>query len=224
MNLFKEVVKKYGIGTVLGAATLDGYRRAVINDRNNNVLNKIDEAQSTLQESERLAYQQRIEEQAAEAPNKATLDRFKTAADDHQKSTNDYNSNQNSINLAKMEEAKKKLDKSYEEISKNNIGEIFTDLYNKYNEYLANLTPDKIVCLFNIILDGLIFSSFLSVLSIMLSENIINRLKFLENYPKLFKLLQLRNNINKKVSKIYLGIHVIMISLAFLGNVYMFFI
>lgn len=204
MNLFKELVKKYGIGIVLGAATLDGYRRAVINDRNNNVLNKIIEEQSKLQESERLAYQQRIEEQAAEAQNKATLDRFKTAADDHQKSTNDYDSNPNSINLAKMEEAKKKLDKSYEEISKNNIGEIFTNLYNKYNEYLDNLTPDKIVCLFNMILDGLIFTSFLSVLSIMLSENIINRLKFLENYPKLFKLLQLRNNINKKVSKIYL--------------------
>ena len=103
-----------------------------------------------------------------------------------------------------MEKSKKKLDKAYEELSKKNIGEIFTNLYNKYNEYLDNLTPDKIVCLFNMILDGLIFSSFLSVLSIMLSENIINRIKFLENYPKLFKFLQLRNNINKKVSKIYL--------------------
>ena len=103
-----------------------------------------------------------------------------------------------------MDEVKKKLDKAYEEISKKNIGEFITDLYNKYNEYLDSLTPDKIVCLFNIILDGLIFSSFLSILSIMLSENIINKIKFLENYPKLFKLLQLRNNLNKKVSKIYL--------------------
>jgi len=81
-----------------------------------------------------------------------------------------------------------------------------------------------LVCLFNIILDGLIFFSFLSILSIMLSENIIHNINFLENYPKLFKLLQLRNNLNKKVSKIYLWIHVIMISLAILGNVYMFFI
>jgi len=80
MNLFKELVKKYGIGTVLGAATLDGYRRTIINDRNNNVLNKINEAQSALQESERLAYEAKILEHA-EAKNIATLDRYKNSAD-----------------------------------------------------------------------------------------------------------------------------------------------
>lgn len=51
MNLFKELVKKYGLGSVLAAATLDGYRRSVINDRNNNILNKISEQQASLQES-----------------------------------------------------------------------------------------------------------------------------------------------------------------------------
>ena len=95
------------------------------------------------------------------------------------------------MNQTKLEEANKNLTKTYEEITKNNIGEWITDLYNKYNVYLDSLTPDKIVCLFNMILNGLIFTSFLSVLSIMLSENIINKIKFLNNYPKLFKLLQL---------------------------------
>ena len=65
------------------------------------------------------------------------------------------------------------------------LSHIFTSLYNNYNEYLDNLTLDKIVCLFNIIIDGLILSSFLSVLSIMLSENIINKIVFLEKYPRI---------------------------------------
>lgn len=224
MKLFTELVKKYGLGLVLGAATLDGYRRTVLNDRNNKVLDKIIEAQSNLQESERTAYNSKIIEQAKEAKNKASLDNYKTQADEYQKSVNEYNNSPTDINKNKMDISKEKLDKASDEINKLDMGEIFTNIYNKYNEYLDSLTPDKIVCLFNMILDGLIFSSFLSVLSIMLSENIINRIKFLENYPKLFKLLQLRNNINKKVSKIYLWIHVIVISLAFLGNVYMFFI
>jgi hypothetical protein len=63
---------------------------------------------------------------------------------------------------------------SFDEI--NNLGRcaakwIFNFLYNKYNEFLDSLTPDKIVCMFNIIIDGLILSSFFSVLSLMLSEN-----------------------------------------------------
>ncbi len=224
MKLFTELVKNYGIGTVLGAATLDGYRRNIINDRNNNVLNTIRKQQEALDETQRKAYEAKIEEQINEAKNKAILDRYNNSADEYQKASDDLKNNNNSINQTRLEEAKKKLDKAYDEISKKNIGEWITDLYNKYNIYLDSLTPDKIVCLFNMILNGLIFTSFLSVLSIMLSENIINKIKFLDNYPKLFKLLQLRNNINKKVSKIYLWIHLIMISFAFLGNVYMFFL
>ena len=64
------------------------------------------------------------------------------------------------------------------------------NIYNKYSEYLDSLSSDKIVCLFNIIIDGLIFSSFFSILYIMLSENIINKISFLEKYPKILKLLK----------------------------------
>jgi hypothetical protein len=99
-----------------------------------------------------------------------------------------------------------------------------TSLYNKYGEYLDSLTPDKIVCLFNIIVDTLVLSSFLSVLSIMLSENIINKITFLENYPRILHLLKLRNNINKKISKYYLFMHFIILIMGILCNIWMFFL
>lgn len=67
-------------------------------------------------------------------------------------------------------------------------------------------------------------SSFLSVLSIMLSDNIINKIGFLEKYPRILNLLKLRNNINKKVSKIYLLMHFFIIIFGILGNIWMFFI
>lgn len=110
------------------------------------------------------------------------------------------------------------------EIKKLDISEILTSLYNKYGEFLDSLTPDKIVCLFNVIIDALVLSSFLSVLSIMLSENIINKIVFLEKYPRILSLLKLRNNINKKVSKIYLLMHFFIIIFGILGNIWMFFI
>jgi hypothetical protein len=58
----------------------------------------------------------------------------------------------------------------------------------------------------------------------MLSENIINQIVFLEKYPRILKLLRLRNVINKKVSKFYLLMHFILIISGILGNIYMFFI
>jgi len=33
MNVFKELVKKYGIGILISAATLDGYKRQIVNDK-----------------------------------------------------------------------------------------------------------------------------------------------------------------------------------------------
>src|ERR1700726_3222172 len=105
--------------------------------------------------------------------------------------------------------------------TKLDISELLTSLYNNYSEFLDTFSSDKIVCLFNLIIDGLMLSSFLSVLSVMLSENIINKIVFLDKYPKILKLLKLRNNINKKVSKIYLLMHFIIIIIGILGNIYM---
>lgn len=68
------------------------------------------------------------------------------------------------------------------------INDFFINISEKYYEFLYILTPENIVALFNIIMNGLIFSSFLIVLSIMLSEQVINRIKFLEKYPKIFNL------------------------------------
>ena len=58
----------------------------------------------------------------------------------------------------------------------------------------------------------------------MLSENIINKIVFLEKYPRILNLIKIRNNINKKVSKFYLYMHLNCIIFGFIGNLYMFFI
>ena len=49
-----------------------------------------------------------------------------------------------------------------------------------------------------IIIGGLTLSSFVSILSIMLSENIINKIKLLDRFPRILAILKIRNNINKK--------------------------
>ena len=224
MNLFKELAKKYGIGMILGAATLDGYRRQFINDRKNNILEEIQKQRNELSENTKVAYDKAIEDMNDNVKNKSAIFRYSEAADEHIQATNKYNDNPTEYNYNEMINANKKLEASFDEIKKLDISEILTSLYNKYGEFLDSLTPDKIVCIFNIIIDGLVLSSFLSVLSIMLSENIINKIGFLEKYPRILNLLKLRNNINKKVSKIYLLMHFTIIIFGILGNIWMFFI
>ena len=223
MNLFKDLVKKYGLGIILGAATLDGYRRQVINDRKNNILEEIQKQRNSLSEDIRVAYDKTIEDLSNKIKNKAAILRYSEAADEHKIALDKYNANPSEYNNNEVQRAHKKLDESFDEIKKLDISEILSSLYNKYGEFLDSLTPDKIVCLFNIIIDALVLSSFLSILSIMLSDNIINKIGFLEKYPRIINLLKLRNNINKKVSKIYLLMHFFIIIFGILGNIWMFF-
>jgi len=224
MNLFKELVKKYGLGLIIGAATMDGYRRQIVNDRKNNILEEIQKQRNSLSEDTKAAYDKIIEESFNNTKNKAAIFIYNEAADEHKKAVDKYNANPTEYNNNEIINANTKLNLSFDEIKKLDISEFLTSLYNKYGEFLDSLTPDKIVCMFNIIIDALVLSSFLSVLSIMLSENIINKIVFLEKYPRILSLLKLRNNINKKVSKIYLLMHFIIIIFGILGNIWMFFI
>lgn len=224
MRIFKDLVIKYGAGFTLGAITLDGYRRQVLNDRNNNVLEQIIKERSKFSEEQRQEYDKWIDMENKKNKTQSVFCEYSESADDHKKAVENYHANPNEYNKTEMDRQRQNLDKSYEEIKKLDISETLSSLYNKYSEFLDSLTPDKIVCLFNIIIDGLILSSFISVLSIMLSENIINKIGFLEKYPRILKLLKLRNNINKKVSKFYLLMHFFIITMGILGNIFMFFI
>lgn len=224
MNLFKELVKKYGVGMIIGAATLDGYRRQILNDKTNNLLDAITKEAASLEEDKKLEYLKQIEEMRNKTVYKAALGRWMEAADKHNKAMDNYNADPTDYNTQEVKRLNKEAVDCIDEVRKLDISEYFITLYNKYGEYLDSLTPDKIVCLFNIIVGGLTLSSFLSILTILLSENIINKIVFLEKYPRILKLLKLRNNLNKKVSKIYLLMHIILIICGILGNIYMFFI
>lgn len=226
MKIFKDLVTKYGAGLVLGSITLDGYRRQVLNDRNNNILEKIKRERTNFSEEQKQEYDKWIDMENKKNKTQSVFCDYSESADEHKKALEKYNANPNDYNKTELERQTQKAtqDKSYEEIKKLDISETLSSLYNKYSEFLDSLTPDKIVCLFNIIINGLILSSFISVLSIMLSDNIINKIGFLEKYPRILKLLKLRNNINKKVSKFYLLMHFFLITIGILGNIFMFFI
>ena len=219
-----QYIKKYGFGGILACATLDGYRRTVINDRNNKILDEIEESKKNLNSQEKEMIDKQIQDALQKEETKLVIDDCKESADNVKKAAERYSLDNTLYNKNELDKATKKMDEAFARVRKLDISEIFSSLYNNYIEYLDSLTPDKIVCLFNLIINGLIFSSFFSILSIMLSENIINKIVFLEKYPRILNLIKIRNNINKKVSKFYLYMHLNCIIFGFIGNLYMFFI
>lgn len=219
---FWELAKKYGIGILLGSATFISYRKQYVND--NYILDKLHKKITKLKEAEKKEYDRLIEEQANNFINKADIERYKEAAEEYKRAINKYNQDPSDFNQSQKDKSFEKLNEAFDEIKKLDISEYLVTLYNNYSDYLDSLNPDKIVCLFNIIVDGLILSSFVTVLNIMLSENIINKLTFLEKYPRILKLIQIRNNINKKVIKFYLISHLIFTLSGIFTNLYMFFL
>lgn len=224
MKKFLELVKQHGLGLIIYAVSMDSYRRQVWNDHRSKILEQINEEKSKMEEAERREYVRLIEEQANNVKNKATLGRCREAAEEYKKAEAKYNQDPSDFNKSQKDKSFEKMNEAFDEIEKLDIGEYLVTLYNKYSDYLDSLGPDKIVCLTNITIDGLILSSFVTVLNIMLSENIINKLTFLEKYPRILKLIQIRNNINKKVIKLYLIVHLILVLTSLLGNLYMFFL
>ena len=87
MNLFKDFVKKYGLGMILGAVTLDGDRRQVIND-NNNILEVINKERNSLSELNKKLLDIMIEEESIKTKSKAIF------ADKYKADPTDYNKNE----------------------------------------------------------------------------------------------------------------------------------
>jgi len=203
-KIFTELFKKHGYGLVMSAIALDGYRRTVKNDNMSKKLETIRAEAAARTEAaniaERAEYYKNLAASQEKTKTCAVRGRHKEAADDYPSSVEAYTKSPSEYRKNEVDRAKQKLDKSYDEIkelTESSIYEYFNLLYNNYTEYLDSLTPDKIVCVFNIIIGSLTLSSFVSILSIMLSENVINKIKILERFPRILALLKIRNNIDK---------------------------
>ena len=209
-------------------------KKQVANDSSNNALERIRaEAAAAREEAKQIdrvdreEHQKNIEETHEKVNECALTGRYKEAADSQKAASDAYNANPTEYQKNEMDRATKKLNEAHEELKDlkfSSIFEYFNSLYNNYNEYLDSLTPDKIVCVFNIIVGGLTFSSFFTILSIMLSENIINQIKIFDRFPIILRILRLRTYINKKIAKFYLFLHLVIIILGLLSNTYMLFL
>jgi small-conductance mechanosensitive channel len=224
MKIFGDLVKKYGFGTILAIATLDGYRRSLQNDISKEAVDAYNKKNLELTDKDKNLSLGELELEIKKAKLEVKVDNLKQAANEYEKQGEAYDKNPGNYNKDMLKQSRQKLDEAVDNVKNSSFFEYFNTIYENYLNYLSSLTPDKIVAMFNIIMNGLIFSSFFTILSILLSEQMINRFSFLEKYPKILKLLRVRNYVNKKINKFYLVMHLILIIFGILGNIYILII
>jgi hypothetical protein len=222
MKKIKDLIIAQGIGSVGLYLTYKGYKLSKEQANINEIIKQARVEQAMAGEDKLKAFDAKMEAIKANENNVAKAGRFNKAPQEHQDALDKYKANMTDINKQLLLTTQEKLKKAFDDISTKNIGSFLTDLYNNFERYLETLSPDKIVSIFNIILNGMLLTSFISVLSILLSDSILNKLTFLEKWPRVLKILRFRNSLNRKVNVVILAIHFLIISTGFILNVLMF--
>jgi hypothetical protein len=225
-----EVKIKHLLATLMSIATLDGYSRVAeikLSQQNTAELKELRTNYNKLEGEKLDPIRLNDSTQTSDLPGKGKGNHVEEYT--HKSEEAKYEQNPDSCyyksDYTKVENFQMEAeDKLLKNISKLDLSANFTKIYDSYLDFLSTLSPDQIVMLFNIIIGSVAISSYISVFSVLLSEKIINRMHFLEKYPRILKILQFRNNLNKKVNKITLIFHLFILLLGIAGNIFMFVI
>ena len=156
MAFLKKFVRKYGIGLILGSVILDGYRRLVLNDRQNNVLDNINEKINSLSGNrDRLRAIERDREIEIERIREKEMDRER---ENNSVSDNVNNNNNNSNNNNSNNDSNFTANSSLEEGELNNIlMDVLDNLFN-FNVLELIVIIIAIWFIFNIFFKNKIYS------------------------------------------------------------------
>ena len=91
-------------------------------------------------------------------------------------------------------------------VKKSDISDWFSDFIEKYRRrrFLNNLSLDQIVALFNIICDIMVLMALTSISILLIGDYLIKNFNLESKYPRLYKYIKFRENLNKYYLKFYI--------------------
>jgi len=112
-RFFAELIKKHGVGMVMSAIAMDGYRRTVNNDNNSAILKAIEEKREAARKEGDTAAQTELQRQIKhmneKAENCAVRGRQKEAAEEHHKAVEAYSKNPTEYHKKEVDRLNKKF-------------------------------------------------------------------------------------------------------------------
>lgn len=212
----KELLKKYGLSGVLSSITLHGYYLTVKGEMNNKQKEILEKPINQEKDSKDII------EQATKS---------KLWIEEREALEKNYNSTESpeiktSLN-SRMQELTEKIknanSKILETAKKSDVFGFFSNIINNYYSWLATLSSDKIVAIFNIIIDSVLLVNLFSVISLLMGEHLIDFFKLEVRYPNLAKLIRLKNKVSRYYKTMYLLLYLLFLAFGILGNILMFF-
>lgn len=214
----KELLKKYGFSGVLSSITLHGYYLTVKGE----MINKQKEKEILEKTINQEKDSKDIIEQATQS---------KVWIEEREGLQNTYNTTVNpetkTILNSRIQELTEKIKnantKILETARKSDIIGFFSNIIDNYYSWLATLSSDKIVAIFNIIVDSVLLVNLFTVISLLMGEHLIDFFKLEVKYPNLTKLIRLKNKVNRYYKTMYLVLYLLFLAFGILGNILMFF-
>ena len=216
----KENIKNFGFTAVISSITMHSYYLAIKADQQTKTAEKVllEKVSSIKQEinqketKEGLAITQgNKEEQKVINKQYAEIDDIETTKNLEDKS--------NSLSAKFYDNNKNILEK----VNNSDILSIISNLIDNYYSWLATLGPEKILAVFNIIIDSVLFVNLFSVFSLLMGEHLIQFFKLELKYPKLANLIRIKNKVTKYYKTMYLLIYIFFLIFALLGNLFALF-
>jgi hypothetical protein len=238
-----DVLKKYVIPSVLTTISIDSYRRQVLG--NSQELSKLEsDKNEVIQEIQNKLWSDKVVNMEFKTKLEASSSRlteveenlktFKNKLDvvNSKLSNNNFTNgetkeflvtNQKYLNneLNKLEEAKNSSVKELQDIINNSdISSYISDFLDKYRNFVSLLDLDQLVALINIFGYIMILFTLFSITVVLIGDYLIDNFKLEIRFPKLSKLIRIKQTLNKHSLFFNIIIFYIIVIIFIIINIY----
>jgi len=244
---YLNIMKNYLAPTVLGAITIDSWRRQVyshdkellkLKNMNTEQLNGL---QQQLQAEQSINSGCRVTLEASSPEIRlleSEISRVKSVLNniDLQLNTKNFNIGENletlnnkqkyyseelnNLIIKKDENVNELLDKINSIVNKSDLSSYLSDMMEKYQSILSTLNLDQMVALFNIFGFFMVLVTIFNLSTVLIGDYLIDRLKLEDKFPKLSKYIKFKQTLNKGYLTFYYLILYIITITFILCNIY----
>ena len=242
-----DLMKKYLAPSVLGAITIDSYRREVLS--HNKDLTEL----KNMNKEQLIELQKQLwNEKSVNLDFKVTLEASSTKIEELESEIFKVKSSLNNIDLQinsknfnigenieslnnkhkycseelsnlinKKDICIKELIEKINNINKSDIFNFFSDMVEKYQSILSTLNLEQMVALFNIFGFIMVLITIINISTVLVGDFLIDKLNLENNFPKLSKYIRIKQNLNKGYLIFYIVLLYILTIVCILCNIYM---
>lgn len=103
------------------------------------------------------------------------------------------------------------------------MSEIFFEIAKKLQNFLENLNNFQLAAVFNLIMDSMLISTGLTIISIFIGDHLIQMFNLDKRLPRLANLIRLKSTLSKYYKTAYFILHSSLLILTVLGNLVILF-